>query len=174
MRHVLPNFCSALVALHCHSGALCCRLQVMKAVSGKFHPIFQWFHFDSMESLPENLPLSADEVDLQVSCHAPQYNMHEHKLSILWSAVWWQLCVPQVLLLILDVNTSVSYVGIVICLTAYSEEGHAETQSWHCRGAATMGRSQCSAGRCSRSWSSCAPSWWAPARWAASSSRTSP
>ena len=40
--------------------------QVMKAVSGKFHPIFQWFYFDSVESLPENLPLPAEEVDLQV------------------------------------------------------------------------------------------------------------
>ncbi len=38
----------------------------MKAVSGKFHPIFQWFYFDSMESLPENLPLAPNEVDLQV------------------------------------------------------------------------------------------------------------
>lgn len=38
----------------------------MKAVSGKFHPIFQWFYFDSVESLPENLPLPAEEVDLQV------------------------------------------------------------------------------------------------------------
>lgn len=27
-------------------------LQVMKAVSGKFHPLFQWFYFDSIESLP--------------------------------------------------------------------------------------------------------------------------
>ncbi len=26
--------------------------QVMKAVSGKFHPLFQWFYFDSTESLP--------------------------------------------------------------------------------------------------------------------------
>lgn len=40
--------------------------QVMKAVSGKFHPIFQWFYFDSVESLPENLPLPPEEVDLQV------------------------------------------------------------------------------------------------------------
>ncbi len=38
----------------------------MKAVSGKFHPIFQWFYFDSVESLPDNLPLSPNEVDLQV------------------------------------------------------------------------------------------------------------
>lgn len=27
-------------------------VQVMKAVSGKFHPLFQWFYFDSAESLP--------------------------------------------------------------------------------------------------------------------------
>lgn len=27
-------------------------MQVMKAVSGKFHPLFQWFYFDSAESLP--------------------------------------------------------------------------------------------------------------------------
>jgi hypothetical protein len=40
--------------------------QVMKAVSGKFHPIFQWFHFDSMESLPANLPLPPEEVSLLV------------------------------------------------------------------------------------------------------------
>ena len=41
----------------------------MKAVSGKFHPIFQWFYFDSVESLPENLPLPPEEVDLQVGQH---------------------------------------------------------------------------------------------------------
>ena len=46
----------------------------MKAVSGKFHPIFQWFYFDSMESLPENLPLSADEVDLQVNVQALSFD----------------------------------------------------------------------------------------------------
>lgn len=51
-------------------------MQVMKAVSGKFHPIFQWFYFDSMESLPENLPLSADEVDLQVMCFALSINFY--------------------------------------------------------------------------------------------------
>lgn len=44
-------------------------MQVMKAVSGKFHPIFQWFYFDSVESLPENLPLPPEEVDLQVGQH---------------------------------------------------------------------------------------------------------
>lgn len=28
--------------------------EVVKAASGKFHPIFQWFYFDSIESLPED------------------------------------------------------------------------------------------------------------------------
>ena len=27
--------------------------EVMKAASGKFHPLFQFFYFDSIESLPE-------------------------------------------------------------------------------------------------------------------------
>jgi ubiquitin-activating enzyme E1 len=26
---------------------------VLKAASGKFHPIFQWFYFDAIEALPE-------------------------------------------------------------------------------------------------------------------------
>ncbi|KAL7627385.1 E1 ubiquitin-activating protein [Parahypoxylon ruwenzoriense] len=30
--------------------------EVLKAVSGKFHPIKQWFYFDSLESLPHNSP----------------------------------------------------------------------------------------------------------------------
>lgn len=36
-------------------------LQVVKAASGKFHPLHQWFYFDSIESLPDE-PLSAEEV----------------------------------------------------------------------------------------------------------------
>ena len=28
--------------------------EVMKAASGKFHPLFQWFYFDSIESLPDD------------------------------------------------------------------------------------------------------------------------
>jgi ubiquitin-activating enzyme E1 len=30
--------------------------EVLKAVSGKFHPIKQWMYFDSLESLPTNIP----------------------------------------------------------------------------------------------------------------------
>jgi ubiquitin-activating enzyme E1 len=29
--------------------------EVVKAVSGKFHPLFQWFYFDSLESMPDQL-----------------------------------------------------------------------------------------------------------------------
>ena len=61
-----------------------CGLQVMKAVSGKFHPIFQWFYFDSVESLPENLPLPPEEVDLQV----PPFHTG-HKLQLRFAAGIW-------------------------------------------------------------------------------------
>ncbi|EFJ51834.1 hypothetical protein VOLCADRAFT_79505 [Volvox carteri f. nagariensis] len=33
--------------------------EVVKAVSGKFHPIFQWLYFDSIESLPDQEQLTA-------------------------------------------------------------------------------------------------------------------
>ncbi|KAG2427387.1 hypothetical protein HYH02_014607 [Chlamydomonas schloesseri] len=33
--------------------------EVVKAVSGKFHPVFQWLYFDSLESLPEPEQLAA-------------------------------------------------------------------------------------------------------------------
>lgn len=35
--------------------------EVVKAVSGKFHPLFQWFHFAAVECLPEGLPASEFE-----------------------------------------------------------------------------------------------------------------
>ncbi|KAL4450533.1 hypothetical protein ABPG77_000889, partial [Micractinium sp. CCAP 211/92] len=35
--------------------------EVVKAASGKFHPLHQWFYFDSIESLPDE-PLSTEEV----------------------------------------------------------------------------------------------------------------
>lgn len=34
--------------------------EVVKACSGKFHPLLQWFHFDSFESLPAEMPPAAD------------------------------------------------------------------------------------------------------------------
>lgn len=45
--------------------------EVVKAASGKFHPIFQWFYFDSIESLPEE-PLGADELSPEGSRYDDQ------------------------------------------------------------------------------------------------------
>ena len=42
--------------------------EVMKAASGKFHPLFQFFYFDSIESLPEH-DLQPDDVAPQVGSH---------------------------------------------------------------------------------------------------------
>lgn len=39
--------------------------EVMKAASGKFHPLFQFFYFDSIESLPDQ-DLQPDDVAPQV------------------------------------------------------------------------------------------------------------
>ena len=41
--------------------------EVMKAASGKFHPLYQFFYFDSIESLPEET-LSAEDVAPLVCC----------------------------------------------------------------------------------------------------------
>lgn len=35
--------------------------EVLKACSGKFHPIYQLFYFDSLESLPNDLPQDPEE-----------------------------------------------------------------------------------------------------------------
>ncbi|KAL0272207.1 UNVERIFIED_CONTAM: hypothetical protein PYX00_005273 [Menopon gallinae] len=35
--------------------------EVMKACSGKFHPIFQWLYFDAIECLPKDASLTAEE-----------------------------------------------------------------------------------------------------------------
>lgn len=42
----------------------------MKAVSGKFHPLFQWFYFDSAESLPSLSELTPETCAPQVSTPA--------------------------------------------------------------------------------------------------------
>jgi len=39
--------------------------EVVKAVSGKFHPLHQWFYFDSVESMPAEFPLPASELELK-------------------------------------------------------------------------------------------------------------
>ena len=38
--------------------------EVLKAVSGKFHPIVGEFYFDSLESMPKALPTEADCQDV--------------------------------------------------------------------------------------------------------------
>lgn len=49
--------------------------EVVKAVSGKFHPLFQWFYFDSVESLPaEGLPASE---------FAPQGGRYDKQIAVL-------------------------------------------------------------------------------------------
>eukprot|EP00890_Picochlorum_soloecismus_P002580 jgi/Picsp_1/3322/NSC_06161-R1_ubiquitin-activating enzyme e1 len=48
--------------------------EVVKAASGKFHPIFQWFYFDSIESLPEDL-IPADEL-------APIGSRYDDQISV--------------------------------------------------------------------------------------------
>ena len=45
----------------------------MKAVSGKFHPIHQWFYFDSAESLPEVKPGSLDVAPRVSTCLQTQH-----------------------------------------------------------------------------------------------------
>lgn len=34
--------------------------EVVKALSGKFHPLYQWFYFDSAESMPEDILPAAE------------------------------------------------------------------------------------------------------------------
>ena len=48
--------------------------EVVKAASGKFHPIFQWFYFDSIESLPED-NISAEEL-------APTGSRYDDQISV--------------------------------------------------------------------------------------------
>lgn len=48
-------------------------LQVVKAVSGKFHPLFQWFYFDSVESLPDAAELTPVACAPRV-CHSTLFH----------------------------------------------------------------------------------------------------
>ena len=57
--------------------------EVMKAASGKFHPLFQFFYFDSIESLPEE-DLTPEDVAPQVwpiVCQQPLPTGHYHCLT---------------------------------------------------------------------------------------------
>ncbi|KAK9812866.1 hypothetical protein WJX72_004885 [[Myrmecia] bisecta] len=64
--------------------------EVMKAVSAKFHPIFQFFYFDSIESLPEELPTSDDA--------APQGSRYDAQIAVFGRAMQQKLENLQVFL----------------------------------------------------------------------------
>lgn len=53
--------------------------EVVKAASGKFHPLFQWLHFDAMETLPEN-PLPPEEI-------APEDGRYDDQISVFGRSV---------------------------------------------------------------------------------------
>lgn len=52
--------------------------EVLKATSGKFHPIHQWFYFDSLESLPTNSSRS------EATCK-PQGSRHDGQIAVFGS-----------------------------------------------------------------------------------------
>jgi len=54
--------------------------EVLKACSGKFHPLFQFFYFDSVESLPVE-PLLADDLKPRNSRYDAQIAVFGHKLQ---------------------------------------------------------------------------------------------
>ncbi|XP_035675707.1 ubiquitin-like modifier-activating enzyme 1 [Branchiostoma floridae] len=52
--------------------------EVMKACSGKFHPIVQWLYFDALECLPEG---NADSVLTEDSCK-PQNSRYDSQIAV--------------------------------------------------------------------------------------------
>ena len=48
--------------------------EVLKAVSGKFGPTFQWLYFDSLESLPSNATLNEETCKPVYSCDDNSYD----------------------------------------------------------------------------------------------------
>ncbi|KAI3839766.1 hypothetical protein MKW98_010071 [Papaver atlanticum] len=53
--------------------------EVMKACSGKFHPLYQFFYFDSLESLPTE-PLDASDLK-------PQNSRYDARISVFGSKI---------------------------------------------------------------------------------------
>lgn len=49
--------------------------EVLKACTGKFQPLFQFFYFDSCESLPTNFPLPSEE-------YAPRGCRYDHQIAV--------------------------------------------------------------------------------------------
>jgi len=51
--------------------------EILKAASGKFHPIYQWFYFDAIEALPESTP------PLPASEFQPQNSRYDGQIAVL-------------------------------------------------------------------------------------------
>lgn len=54
--------------------------EVMKAASGKFHPLYQFFYFDSIESLPDEA-LSPEDVAPRVCCIPNSMTSDKHSVA---------------------------------------------------------------------------------------------
>ncbi|RKP19781.1 ubiquitin-activating enzyme E1 [Rozella allomycis CSF55] len=53
--------------------------EVLKCCSGKFYPIYQYFYFDSIESLPKNYELSEEECSSENDRYSPMINLYGRK-----------------------------------------------------------------------------------------------
>lgn len=65
--------------------------EVMKAASGKFHPLYQFFYFDSIESLPDEA-LSPEDVAPRVCCipNSVMTNKHNYACRTVHAGVQFQ------------------------------------------------------------------------------------
>lgn len=91
--------------------------EVVKAASGKFHPLFQFFYFDSLESLPE-APLSAEEVQ-------PQGTRYDDQIAVFGKTIQKQL---------MDLNLFLVGAGALGCefLKNFAMMGIACGENGHC------------------------------------------
>lgn len=71
--HLASTWCAELNPMAAAFGGVVGQ-EVVKSASGKFHPIFQWFYFDSIESLPEE-PLGAEEL-------APEGSRYDDQIAV--------------------------------------------------------------------------------------------
>lgn len=60
--------------------------EVLKVCTGKYHPVYQWFHYDALEALQENWPLDADQ-------YAPQQSRYDHQIAVFGKDFQDKVCV---------------------------------------------------------------------------------